>query len=193
MKRTYLLLTLLTFCSYETARGENYMPTAEEVIKKLNLKPLPEEGGYYRETYRSNDKGLPTSLVGIDKPGKRNIATAIYYLVDEESFSALHKIKSDEIFHFYAGDTVEMFQIDTNGKGRIIELGSNFMDGQEPQVLVTRGHWQGLRLKKGGRWALLGTTVSPGFEFEDFEVGKRDSLLKAFPQHTDHIMRFTRE
>lgn len=167
-------------------------PTAKEIIQKLDLKPLPEEGGYYRETYRCSVEKLPAQQVGIDAKTKRNLCTAIYFLVIPESFSALHIVKSDEMFHFYSGDPVEMIQIHQDGRLERFTLGSDIFAGHKPQVLVPRGVWQALRLKDGGKWALMGTTVSPGFEFEDFAVGEREDMLKAFPQHREDVLRFTR-
>ena len=167
--------------------------TANEVIKALDLKPLPEEGGYYRETYRSEKINAPATVVGIPSNEQRAISTAIYYLVVPESFSALHRIKSDEVFHFYGGDPVEMIQIDEDGNISRYILGSDVLAGQHPQVVVKRNTWQGLKLQPGGKWALMGTTVSPGFEFADFEVGSREELKKQYPQHCDDILRFTRE
>jgi predicted cupin superfamily sugar epimerase len=165
---------------------------ASEIIKKLDMRPLPEEGGYYRETYRSNAPKLPARSYGIDSDSNRSVSTAIYYLVIPESFSALHRVKSDEIFHFYAGDAVEMIQIDEQGNLERFTIGNDIASGHTPQVVVPRGVWQALRLKSGGKWALMGTTVAPGFEFEDFQVGDRDSMIEQFPQHRDDIIRFTR-
>ncbi len=168
------------------------MKTAKEVIQKLDLKPLPEEGGYYRETYRSEKIDAPARLLGIDTDEPRVMSTAIYYLIIPESFSALHRIKSEEIFHFYAGDPVEMIQINKQGVLSRCVLGADIFKGEVPQVVVPRGDWQALRLPKGSAWSLMGTTVSPGFEFADFEVGDREQLLKDFPAHREEIMRFTR-
>lgn len=168
------------------------MATAEDVIRQLDLKPLPEEGGYYRETYREADIAVPARSVGIDSPTNRVASTAIYYLLVPQSFSALHRIKSDEIFHFYSGDPVEMIQIDALGNLTTYTLGANIFKGEIPQVVVPKGAWQALRLKPGGAWALMGTTVAPGFEFEDFEVGERQSMLNQFPQHRDAIIKFSR-
>lgn len=167
--------------------------TAQEIIKKLDMKPLPEEGGYYRETYRGNAASLPARYFGIDATTDRSVSTAIYYMVIPESFSALHKVKSDEIFHFYGGDPVEMIQIHEDGKLERFTVGNNILAGEQPQVVVRRGVWQALRLKSGGKWALMGTTVAPGFEFEDFEVGYREQLIQEFPQLREDIIRFTRE
>lgn len=169
------------------------MKEAKDIIKMLDLKPLPEEGGYYRETYRDKAVMLPAKSYGIPADSVRSISTGIYYLVVPESFSALHRVKSDEVFHFYSGDPVEMIQIDQNGKLTKFVLGSDIFAGHTPQVVVPRGIWQGLRLKKDGKWALMGTTVAPGFEFEDFEVGAREAMIQQFPQYSSDITRFTRE
>jgi uncharacterized protein len=166
--------------------------TAKEVIEKLGLKPLPDEGGYYRETYRENLPSLPARSYGIDSQGSRLVFSAIYYLLVPESFSALHRLKSDEVFHFYAGDPVEMIHIDDQGQLQRWTLGNDISKGHVPQLMVPRGTWQGTRLSAGGQWALLGTTTVPGFELADFELGDRNSLLKLFPQLQDDIIRFTR-
>jgi predicted cupin superfamily sugar epimerase len=171
--------------------GRKTMVTAKEIIEKLDLAPLPEEGGYYKQTYCGKIK-LPANELGITGEGVRTVGTAIYYLVVPSSFSALHRLKSDEIFHFYAGNAVEMIQIDPNGELRRYTIGSDIMAGQVPQVVVPAGSWQGLRLKSGGAWALLGTTMSPGFEFEDFELGERQRMFDEFPQLRNEIMNYSR-
>lgn len=171
--------------------GGKKMITAQDVISKLNLQPLQDEGGYYRETYRSQ-MALPAPTYGIDGSGERAVATAIYYLLAPTSFSALHRLKSDEVFHFYAGDPVEMIQIDPNGTLRRYTIGSDIFAGHVPQVVVPAGTWQALRLRSGGAWALLGTTVSPGFEFEDFELGDQEKMVQQFPQLRTDILRFSR-
>ena len=171
---------------------ENEM-TAQEVIQKLDLRPLPEEGGYYRETYRSDAGQVDARYFGINANSTRVISTGIYYLVVPESFSTLHRVKSDEMFHFYAGDAADMIQIDESGNIERITIGSNIAAGEIPQVLVRRGVWQALRLKAGGKWALMGTTVAPGFEFEDFEVGRREEMINQFPHLRADITKYTRE
>ena len=161
------------------------------IIKKLNMKPLPSEGGFYSETYRSAEPALPAGLFGINSKTTRSVSTAIYYLVTPESFSALHRVKSDEMFHFYSGDPVEMIQFDDRGNLTNFILGSDVINDQHPQVIVPKGVWQALKLKAGGQWALLGTTVSPGFEFEDFEMGDRAQLIKEFPSLKNSITNYT--
>ncbi len=153
----------------------------EEIISHFNLKPLPEEGGFYKETYRSEEK----------INGKKSIKTSIYYLVTPTSFSALHKIKQDEIFHFYSGDPVEMLQLKPDGVSEVIKIGNNFKDNQFPQVVVDQGVWQGTRLIEGGQWALLGTTCSPAFDFEDFTIGIKEELIKKYPDKEDLINKLT--
>ena len=157
---------------------------ATEVIKKLGLEKLPEEGGFYKEVFRS-PQALP------DGSG-RVLSTDIYYLITPEEFSGLHRVKSStEIFNFYAGDAAEMIQITEEGKLTTITLGTNLADGETPKVIVAPGLWQGTRLKPGGKWALLGCTCIPGFEFRDFEGGTFQTLSERFPQLTTAIRRFT--
>ncbi|HAZ07465.1 MAG TPA: hypothetical protein DCZ01_02830 [Elusimicrobia bacterium] len=167
------------------------MDTKEDIIKKLGLLPLPGEGGYYRETYRSGAT-VDAKSVGIDAEGRRSVGTAIFYLVGPDEFSALHRLKTDELFHFYAGDPVEMLQISEDGTVKKVLLGPDVLSGHEPQVLVQAGVWQGTRLQGRGSWALLGTTMAPGFEFSDFELGARKALTARYPKLTADIERFTR-
>jgi predicted cupin superfamily sugar epimerase len=152
---------------------------AQNYIKTLALLPHP-EGGYYKETYRSEEKiSLPQ--------GERNYSTAIYFLLEEGNFSAFHKIKSDELWHFYAGDVLEVIEITKEGKLKITELGpDNF------QYCVPAGNWFGSRVKEGGKFSLVGCTVAPGFDFKDFEMAERDALLKEFPEHASIIKELTR-
>lgn len=193
MRSIVLLIILFSFTNFTFAQEGGSMPTAEEIIKKLDLKPLPEEGGYYRETYRSEGDGLPAKDYGINADTNRSVSTAIYYLVTPDNFSSIHRVKSDEVFHFYAGDSVEMIQFDELGKLERFTLGDDVMSGELPQIVVPKHFWQALRLKEGGSWALFGTTVAPGFEFEDFEIGTRQEMLKQFPHLEADIIRFTLE
>jgi predicted cupin superfamily sugar epimerase len=169
------------------------MPTANEIIQKLDLKPLPGEGGFYRETYRSDIPAIPAAQFGIKSQKNRNVCTAIYYMVVPDSFSALHRVKSDELFHFYSGDPVEMIQFDDSGKASHFVLGTDVLKGQTPQVVVQKGMWQATKLVSGGKWALMGTTVAPGFEFEDFELGEREQMISKFPHLRNDIVNYTRE
>jgi uncharacterized protein len=158
------------------------MPTADELIHFLHLKPLPGEGGWYRETYRS-----VRQLPGIARP----VSTAIYYLLTPDTCSALHRLPGDEVFHFYLGDPVEMLQLGPNPEdgGRILTLGSDIGVGQQVQTVVPGGLWQGSLLRAGGAFALMGTTMAPGFDFADYEAADRDALSTAFPKFADRIAR----
>src|SRR4030043_1480467 len=167
------------------------MLTADQIITLLNLKPHPEEGGYFVETYRSAENILEGALP-IRYKGARPFGTAIYYLLTPETFSAMHRLQSDEIFHFYLGDPVEMLQLFPDGSGKLFILGSDILNGMLPQVVVPQGIWQGTRLLRGGDFALLGTTVSPGFELADYEFGRRDELVKSYPKFRELIIALTK-
>jgi len=144
------------------------------------MKLLPGEGGFYVETYRCRDKitkaNLPAGYLG-----DRNLSSAILYLLTPDTFSALHRLKSDEIFHFYLGDAVTMLQLHPNGSSDVITLGQNIMAGQRFQVTLPGNSWRGCFLNKPGKFALMGTTVAPGFEFDDYEQADRAKLLEQFP------------
>jgi uncharacterized protein len=146
-------------------------PSAEEVIQSLGLVPLPGEGGFFRETYRS-----PISL---DK--SRSIGTAIYFLITPTSYSLLHRLKSDEMYHFYAGDPVELVLVSPEGQIEMRILGDPTLPGRVCQHVVPAGWWQGSRLQTGGSWGLLGTTVWPGFDLADFELALPDDSRFSSP------------
>jgi predicted cupin superfamily sugar epimerase len=162
----------------------------ETLIRTLNLKPHP-EGGFYAETYRSAE-GIAAAGLPLRYGGARAFSTAIYYLLTADSFSALHRLKSDEIFHFYLGDPVEMLVLPPESRGRVVNLGADLARGERPQAVVPAGAWQGARLRAGGAFALLGCTVAPGFEFADFEVGRRRDLQGRYPAWGDLIGALTR-
>ncbi len=165
---------------------------AQQIIEHLQLVPHPGEGGYFRETYRSQrDWGAQVLPEGYGAP--RAFSTAIYYLLTPETFSAMHEIQSDEIFHFYLGNPVEMLHLYPDGHGEVVLHGSRLEEGMHPQVLVPGGVWQGARLLPEGTWALMGTTVAPGFDFADFEVASRLELLEMYPDYADQIRLLTRE
>jgi len=167
------------------------MITPEEVIKLLDLKPHPKEGGYFAETYKCGEEISKTALP--ERYGsQRSISTAIYYMLTPDTCSIMHRLKSDEIFHFYLGDPVEMLQIMPDGTGSITTLGHNIVNGMKLQVVVQKGIWQGLKLREGGSFALMGTTVAPGFEYVDYETGNREELVKLCPQYTEMIKILTK-
>ncbi len=167
------------------------MLTTDQIKSLLNLKPHPKEGGYFVETYRSNVYIAKEALPDGYKDA-RSLATAIYYLLTPDTFSTLHRLQTDEIFHFYVGDPVEMLQLWPDGSGRVLTLGPNILNGIHPQVVVPEGVWQGARLLPGGRFALLGTTMSPGFEFADYESGQREALVDSYPEFRDLIIALTK-
>lgn len=165
--------------------------TAEEVRQLLQLEPLPLEGGFFRETYRSrwqvSAEYLPDGF-----RGSRSVGTAIYYMITEEAFSALHRLPGSEVFHFYAGDPAIMLQLLPDGTSRTVTLGPDLLGGQQPQVIV-RGHvWQGCRLAPGGKWALMGTTMSPGFDRADYETADREQLIAQYPGAAERIREYIR-
>jgi len=161
-------------------------------IERLDLRPHP-EGGYFRETYRAAETiAAPALPERFD--GSRAFATAVYFLLTSDAFSAFHRIRSDEIWHFYAGDAVTIAVIDSAGTGRLTteSLGRDPARGESPQVVVPAGAWFGAEVVAGGRFALVGCTVAPGFDFADFELGDRSRLLETYPQHRGVIERLTR-
>jgi predicted cupin superfamily sugar epimerase len=165
--------------------------TADDVIRLLQLTPLKFEGGFFRETYRSRWQVQPDCLpAGIKGP--RSIGTAIYYLITAESFSPLHRLPGSEVFHFYLGDPVVMLQLHPNGEFETLKLGPKLRAGQQPQVVVRGGVWQGCRLAPRGKWALMGTTMSPGFDYSDYENGMRSDLIAQFPAAEELIRQYTR-
>jgi predicted cupin superfamily sugar epimerase len=162
---------------------------AETVIRLLELRPLPQEGGFYRETHRAALVIGEHALAG-RYAGDRNAATAIYFLITPHEYSALHILPSDEVFHFYLGDAVEMLHLPANGPAEMLVLGTDLLGGMRPQVVVPGGTWQGCRLRTGGRFALLGCTVSPGFDFRDFHVATPqdiNELMTRFPTYAAMI------
>lgn len=158
--------------------------TAEEVIAMLQLQPHPVEGGFFRETYRCNESLSQNGAT-------RSVSTAIYYLLTPRTVSALHKLPGDEVFHFYMGDPVRMLQLWPDGSTRTLVLGIDLMVGQVPQLVVPGGVWQGSVLVEGGRWALLGATMAPGFDYGDYVSGDRAELTGRYPAELLMIERLT--
>jgi predicted cupin superfamily sugar epimerase len=167
--------------------------TALDLIALLELRPLPVEGGYYRETWRSSQR-VPVSREGGRAISGRSAGTAIYYLLtdDPDSFSALHRLPIDELYHFYQGDAVEQVRLYPDGRDEVVVLGPNLAAGQSVQSVVPAGVWQGTRLQAGGRWALLGTTMAPGFDAADYEPASRSILTARYPAAAALIRALTR-
>jgi predicted cupin superfamily sugar epimerase len=165
--------------------------TVEQIKRLLKLEPHPEEGGYFIETYRS-DESVPADALPDRYGADRACGSAIYYLLTPETFSAMHRLRSDEVFHFYLGDPVEMLHLWPDGSGQVITMGPDVLGGMRLQVIVPRGVWQGTRLLPGGRFALLGTTVAPAFEYADYEPGEREVLVEAYPEFREWVIALTR-
>ncbi|CAG5071814.1 hypothetical protein DYBT9623_03798 [Dyadobacter sp. CECT 9623] len=160
-------------------------------IEKYNLLPHP-EGGYYAETYRSAEviaqQALPSRF-----GGARTFSTGIYFLLESHNFSAFHRIQADEMWHFYAGEALEVFVINTKTRQlEIIRLGNNPENGETFQAVVPAGTWFGSRPAKGSTYALVGCTVAPGFDFQDFEMADREILKAEFPEFSELIGELTR-
>ena len=161
-----------------------------KIIDYLGLIPHP-EGGYFKETYRSGHI-LKGSALPANMKGDRNCSTAIYYLLTSDSFSAFHRIKQDEIWHFYAGSPIEIHMINNDGEYNKICLGLELAKGVFPQFTVAANTWFAANIKDNNSYGLVGCTVSPGFDFKDFELGSRDELSRQFPLHKEVIQRYTR-
>lgn len=164
-----------------------------ELIERLGLRPLPVEGGHFLQTWVAEENvpaGALPGRYGRDKP----LGTAIYYLLSDEpdSFSALHRLPTDEVYHFYLGDPVQMLLLHPGGRAEQPLLGPDLRAGQHVQLVAPRDAWQGLRLAAGGSWALLGTTMAPGFDPQDFELGERGVLAASWPEQAALIERLTR-
>ena len=158
--------------------------TADEIKRLLRLEPHP-EGGFYRQTYISNE------VIHLPR-GHRAFGTAIYYLLEPATFSEMHVLTSDEVFHFYLGDPVEMLQLLPGGASRTFTLGTNLDANQQLQLMVPAGVWQGTRLVEGGKFALLGCTVAPGFDFADYSSGSFAELSAKWPDEIERIRALTR-
>ena len=159
--------------------------TPDEIRALLKLQPHPVEGGFYRRTY--------TAPASVNLPrGERAQSTAIYYLLEPGIFSEMHVLDSDEIFHFYLGDPVEMLQLRPNGNSAVIKLGPDLAAGQHVQLVVPAGVWQGTRLIGDGKVALLGCTVTPGFDFADYRNASYAELASKWPAEADRIRALTR-
>lgn len=166
------------------------MLTAERVIELLGMRPLSDEGGYYVETYRSS-QSLSEAVLGPGYGGPRVFSTAILYLLTADTCSRLHRVRSDEIFHFYLGDAVSMVQLKPDGTCREVVLGSDILAGQKCQVVVPAETWQGAFVRQGGKFALMGCTVAPGFDFADYERGERETLPRQYPVAAEVVNRLT--
>ncbi len=156
------------------------MITIDDLIKQFNLKPHP-EGGYFAEIYKSSElidsKSLPKRY-----EGNRSFSTSIYFLIPEGKKSSLHRLKSDEIWHFYLGGPLTLVEIYPDGKVKEVVIGQDIKSGQKLQYVIKAGNWFGAYPNFESKFSFIGCTVAPGFEFNDFEMGNRDQLIKQFPK-----------
>ena len=161
---------------------------ASKYIKQLQLKKHP-EGGYFKEVYRAGEIILPSHLPKRYKT-YRNFSTSIYFLLEGKQFSAFHLLRSDELWHFYDGCKVLLYIIDQKGKLTIKKLGRS--KDCELQLTIEKQNWFAAEVENKKSFSLFGCTVSPGFEFDDFELGKRKKLINKFPHHKTLITRLTK-
>jgi uncharacterized protein len=166
---------------------------AARIIEALGLEPHPIEGGFFRETYRSEEVIPAAALPGAYRSkADRSYGTAIYYLLTSETFSEMHRLPTEEVFHLYLGGPMRMLQLFPDGTGREVILGTDVLGGQRPQIVVPPGVWQGSRLEPGADFVLLGATMAPGFDYDDYEQGGRAALIAQYPDHADAIRELTR-
>ena len=162
---------------------------AQSYIIQLNLQPHP-EGGYFREVYHSDEiiqkESLPTRY-----DGNRNFSTSIYFLLEGEQKSKFHRLKSDEQWHFYNGCPVKIYILNENGELSVTTLGDNILNGEVFQTVIKRNNWFAAELIDKNSFCLVGCVVSPGFNFNDFELANRDELITTYPQHKGLVIRFT--
>lgn len=168
------------------------MLNPSKIIELLDLEPLPVEGGYFRQSYLSTEMISQSSLpvrYKTDKP----FGSTIYYLLYNDLFSALHRLPTDEIYHHYLGDPVEMLLLAPDGNSQTVVLGPDLVAGQNVQFVAPAGSWQGSHVQSSGSWALMGTTMAPAYGPEDFELGSRTALSQQYPDVRGLIEALTNE
>lgn len=163
---------------------------AQFLIDKLNLESHP-EGGFFKETYRSKGNISKTALPN-SFSGDRNYSTGIYFLLTSDTFSAFHRINQDEMWHFYEGSPLTIHMINSEGVHWSQKIGLNIEQDEQPQFTVPADVWFAAEVNESNSYTLVGCTVSPGFDFADFELADPEILTLSFPQHTQLIHRFTR-
>ncbi len=162
----------------------------EELIRRFDLKPHP-EGGYFRETYRSEGR-IPEGILPQNYSGERNFSTSIYFLLTSDMFSAFHKINQDEIWHFYAGAPLRIHCISEEGQYEAYDMGTDFDSNLVPQAVIPGGSWFAAETLLPNSYSFVGCTVAPGFDFDDFVLPTQKELLYKFPDHQLLIKRLTR-
>lgn len=165
------------------------MQTADYWIEKLGLQAHP-EGGYFNEVYRS-DETIDESSLPERYKGVRNFCTSIYFMLKSGQVSHFHRLNSDEIWHFYSGSPLSLYIIDKEGRLSSIKIGSNPENGELLQFAIPKGTWFGAEVDEPGSYSLIGCTVSPGFDFADFELAERKILMEMYPEHKEIINKLT--
>ncbi len=169
------------------------MLTTEEIIEHLELEPLRIEGGLYLQTYVASEEIAAEALPS--RYGRtKSLCTAIYYLLTDQpnSFSALHRLPTDEIYHFYLGDPVEMLLLHPEARSEVVILGQDLHADQHVQYVVPAGAWMGSRVMEGGRFALMGTTMAPGYDNQDYVEGEPAELERQYPDRAELIRQLSR-
>ncbi|MEO8771271.1 MAG: cupin domain-containing protein [Ferruginibacter sp.] len=166
------------------------MISAQQLIQQYSLQQHP-GGGWYKENYKSKEL-IAAGALPARFGGDRFFSTAIYFLLEQNNFSAFHRIKSDECWHFYAGGPLSVYELEDNGTMKVIQLGSDISKGQLFQYVVPANRWFASRPMQGSEFSFVGCTVSPGFDFTDFEIADRSVLLELYPQHKTIIAELSR-
>ena len=167
--------------------------TIQQLTDFFGFEALKVEGGQFIQTYKSPER-LPQRVLppGYNEPHPMGTAILYFYTSDPDSFSAVHKLPTEEIYHYYLGNPVEMLLMYPEGKTERVILGTDVLNGQKVQFVVPRGVWQSSHLLPGGEYALVGTTMAPGFENGDYQGGEREELIQRYPQEADLIRQLTR-
>jgi hypothetical protein len=188
MKYLSLLLVLLAGSLNAAPR-----PTAQALIEHFKMARIPQEGPWFTLTWHSADT-LARAALPDRYDGPRAAGSAIIGIVTQADFSAMHRLKTDEMWHYYGGDPLELLVLHPDGTAEKVVLGPDVLAGQKLQYVVPLGSWQGARPlgNKSDAYSLFGDTLAPGFEYADFEMGYRDELQRAYPVHSAAIARLTR-
>jgi hypothetical protein len=166
------------------------MLSTQQLIKQYSLQPHP-EGGWYKETYKSSEQ-ISAAALPARFGGERVFSTAIYFLLEQGNFSAFHRIKSDECWHFYTGDPLDIYVLQQDGRLDIIPLGNDISKGQLFQYVVPANCWFASRPATGSSFCFVGCTVAPGFDFADFELADAENLSALFPVYANIIRTLCR-
>jgi predicted cupin superfamily sugar epimerase/mannose-6-phosphate isomerase-like protein (cupin superfamily) len=188
-----LLLVLLGGLASETLCAAP-RPTSAALIEHFNMQRIPQEGPWFTLTYSSSDT-LPRAALPERYDGSRAAGSAIIALITKPDFSAMHRLKTDEVWHYYGGEPLQLLVLNPNGSGEVVVLGSDVLGGQKLQYVVPRGSWQGsIPLGKGpDSYSMIGNTLAPSFDYSDFEMGYRTELQQTYPRYAELIGQLTRK